>query len=232
MRLLYLGVVWGLFLLIPLSFVLPGVEYVFRPESSLTPEGFVKSNLYGGIALFLTVILWGVYVKTQMQKPNLKEFYKRLLFDLPDFTGLNAKTTMKQLLFGAISGFILALTAFLLRYGQTIQFKPENTIILLITNPWMPIQSILIIPIIEEILYRGILIGLAFHLLKDKKTIWATAIAQALIFTYIHPQDTIYKLIPSLGFTILYTLNPKKNLKTCIIMHITANTLAMITMGN
>ena len=79
-------------------------------------------------------------------------------------------------------------------------------------------------PIIEELLFRGII----FNKLKEKYSVEKAMILSTIIFSLLHLSivDIIYTMF--FGYLLVYVYNRYHNLKDSIIMHIMANIVVII----
>lgn len=79
-------------------------------------------------------------------------------------------------------------------------------------------------PILEELLYRGII----YNKLKEFKSIKTSMIISTLIFSSMHFSiiDSIYTLF--IGYLLVYVYEKSKNLKYSMIIHICINTSVIV----
>lgn len=79
-------------------------------------------------------------------------------------------------------------------------------------------------PIIEELLFRGII----FNKLKERYNVEKAMLLSTIIFSLLHLStlDIIYTMF--FGYLLVYTYNCYHNLKYPIMMHIMANTMVII----
>lgn len=86
------------------------------------------------------------------------------------------------------------------------------------------ISSGIIGPIIEELLFRGII----YNNLKTRYPVMKSIIITTLVFSLLHFNiiETLYALI--LGFMLIYVYEKYKNIKAPIVLHITSNIISSL----
>lgn len=206
-RLFIIGYVL-LLLLIPLNYFFNPVQNIFQPLPN-SPIG----NYYGIISfifIFFPIIFW------------LRHEKHLELTDVPKFIGLNNEVHINRFVFGLFLGLIFALITLLIK-NQDITIKVVNFHIL----PYTDLLSfIFLAPILEEVIYRGLLITRLRYIFDNDK-IWNCFIlsSSAFIFAWIHPIP-YPRLVGGFGFGFIYIW--KKDLLLAIITHAVTNTFLIL----
>lgn len=235
-QILYLFSITLMFGLILLSFYTDKMDYLFQDQSKTPFE--VKTNEYGHIVVLLILVVWGLYHFNKFfeyfEKYSFAKSYILFLKYLVwkstfGLDGINKKNLGKHILYGGAFGLALGILTKTMQNQAFPVYNPVKAFALMIFYPPTFFHPLLIAPLLEEIIFRGIFLGLATKLFKDKKNIWPIALIQAIIFTFIHPVNVMIKIIPILAFTTAYMINPKENIKTCIAMHAGTNLMAILT---
>ncbi len=81
----------------------------------------------------------------------------------------------------------------------------------------------LLVPITEEMLFRGVL----FRYIRQERTFLFSALASALVFSAVHLSPELMLFAFLVGFVATWLYEKTRSLLSACIVHITANTLAV-----
>lgn len=204
------------FIMIICSFSFTG-EFLLNYFS---PEFIIKySNLIIYLFLFIIAIAF---------------FYKPLINSLKDFTKkpkAYLKDIFKHIL---ISYGLVILCGIVLSLLQIEESSNQSTIVQLLnySTIFIIIDICILGPIVEEIVYRGIILNLIKN--NNKKKEWLSIILSSLIFALMHVQtpsftDVLANLpVFVLGCVIAHLYIKTDNLICSSIHHITINTISTV----
>lgn len=207
-----------------------------KPLFENIESGGIGQNTYGRVVFFVIFLIWGLYHMQSLDEDFLGKglfggiwaYFSRLFQATIPGMGVDGKDIKSHMTYGLFMGLITGYAALYVNSLGDVTIKPGRPIALLASYPYIVLHSLTVAPFFEEIFFRGIIVGLACRLFDDEKTVLTLALAQALIFAFVHPINPLQKLIPALAFTAAYLWNPSKNIKTCIAMHAGVNLMAMM----
>lgn len=222
--------IWTLLLLlIPLKSMFPPMKWFFEP--------FLGWTAYGWLVLSLTVeaFIWSALklVSQFPEKRGLKPFmesFKDIIKAFVAFIGFKKSGLLTETAMGTVVGIMLAISTVLSRaYFESLSIFVTNPLIvlyLLLTKfeMWF---ILLIAPIAEEIIYRGLLINRLVNIFANDR-FFASAIAiisSSLIFGWTHLELPEYKALGSIILGVVYMWRWRNNILTTIAAHISANLL-------
>jgi membrane protease YdiL (CAAX protease family) len=216
-----------LWLLIPLYIIFPNVfGFIFQKR------GLLGKSVYADISILL--ILFYAFCLFYFNQPEIKKRYLKvskskrgLLFfiDLIKAQKITSTSIFIGLAIGVILTFLtLSIKVFLL--GQNLTFNLVQPLLISKYDFYLFV-SILLVPLFEEILYRGILMNTVTGLVNRKTGIFIAVVFSSSIFAYIHPVEPEIKILLGLALSLLYILPKEKNLFPPIVAHIVSNVIVM-----
>lgn len=212
---------FGLILLIILGKMgFLGLSSLFTPNQT-----FIFKNIYGFLAfetviLYLlgTFIMYFVFPGPNKFKALLKSFVK-------------SRTKPVTISFGIIAGAIISLISLFagcLLFNETVSLNLINPMAVATLYPNSLIDILVLGPVIEEFVYRGVLINIITELVKGKRGVALAVILSSLIFGYTHPTEQIIKVAVGLGLSLLYVMPKERNLALPISAHMTSNLVRIL----
>lgn len=189
-------------------------------------QTFIFKNLYGFLAFELIILyLLATFVMYFVApRPNV---YQRILRNY-----VRSKTTPKNIFLGVLGGVLVtaasvAVMVFLL--GQMVMLDFQNPAVLATFYPNSLLDMIVVVPLLEEFLYRGVLMNLITELVYGRKGKILAVLMSALIFGFTHPSMPEIKFITGLGFALIYILPKERNLILPVTAHMVSNFLRILT---
>lgn len=183
----------------------------------LTPLNEFESGIYGNILSFII----GLIVILYLLRDEMKQ--ARHVRDAAD-TG--------QIIIWSIVGVFMAYTAQAIAVAIEmnilgIKTTSENTELLMdITRsiPLFIIITVLIAPILEEIVFRKIIFGELYK----RFNFFISGVISALIFGIIHQEPTHLLIYASMGFVLAFLYVKTKRIIVPIIVHMVLNSVTVI----
>lgn len=156
------------------------------------------------------------------------------LLKKPFFEGLKTLNghSLRSILGWGFIGYLLALFTqvicnLILIFAFHIERGSENThqiIVLAKLNPAFIVIPSLIAPILEEIIFRGIL----FKRLSSKLPFVVSALISSIIFAYLHGDIPFFLSYLAIGFLFCYLYKRTNSLLVPIITHMLMNTSVVL----
>ena len=207
-------------------FILSGMA-VSRTSGSLSARLQVQAMV--GMVVFVGLL---AFLKVVYQQNPL-----RLLFPAATFRGI-----WKHLLVIPPLGFLTVALGFgllwqLVLHAAQVHLPRQSLVQVLIDTPlsetafwtWAVISSAVVAPLIEELLFRGILyVGM-----RKLVGVHGAAVGSALVFALIHMSVSAFPPLLLLGVLLAYSFERTRNLLVPIVFHVVFNAinLAMMAAG-
>jgi len=220
-KIIILSPIFLLALLAPLARLgILNISYLFDANPV-----YIFKNLYGFLAFeTISFYLLGVLILYLLNRKKTE--YKTLLDSF-----VSSKIRIKDLLIGFGVGILITLIAIgasIIIFGDKIMFDPLNPILQESLYPNSLIDILVIAPVIEEFVYRGVLINIITSAFKRREGAILAIILSSTIFGYTHPAEQTIKVIVGLGLSILYLYPKQRNLALPISAHITSNLVRIL----
>ena len=217
-----------LFLIIPLAYLLPDLKFLFNPI-------FERTTYYGFISggfIFIEFLVWrtfqikGLIVKSKRKGiRRLLEGYWKLFKDVSIFIGLK-KVSYSESFVGILIGLLCGMTAvFSMSYFENLSIEviTFGTFLKMLVSMPIEMAGIYLIPIFEELVFRGFFLSRFLHIFKNKRIVVIGLIISSFIFGYSHLEYPIYKVFVGFVLGIIYLWRWKKNISISTVTHITGN---------
>ena len=223
-------IIWFLLLfLIPLSYLLPSIDFFFKPLFGWT--------LYGWLILVLTfeTLLWGAleYVRRlpkRRESRPLMDSLVNIVGAFLVFVGFKKRSRMSEIVVGVVIGISLATSTVISRAffeSSAISVTNPMVILYLFFTRFEMWAIVLLISVLEEIIYRGLFTNRLVRVFSSNSP-FAGAIAvisSSLVFGWTHLELPIYKTIAGLALGLVYLWGWRKNILATTVAHISANSL-------
>ncbi|BEP30172.1 CPBP family intramembrane glutamic endopeptidase [Helicovermis profundi] len=199
-----------------------GITYsVSASSNGITPDPkFIQDSIMSHINTILIIsdflllfILWIAFVIKRVKIKEYISFSKLSLKNLPVFIGIS-------FLAQSLSTFLLTLTNYIHpienSYNDMLAVLKSQSIFITI------ISAVILAPITEEILFRGII----FKKLHNNINLKTAIVIQAMLFSFVH--FNLAQTLPTflLGVVLAYMYYKTNNLWVPIFIHIIYNGLA------
>lgn len=217
-----------LFLIIPLSNLLPNLKLLFNPI-------FEKTTYYGFISagfIFIEFLVWRLFqirnliVKSKRKGiKRLLEGYWKLSKDVLIFVGFR-KVSLFEVLIGILIGLLCGMTTvFSMSYFENLSIEviTFGTFLKMLVSMPIEMAGVYLIPIFEELVFRGFFLSRFLHIFKNRRTVVIGLIVSSFVFGYSHLEYPIYKVFVGFVLGIVYLWKWKKNIVTSMAAHITGN---------
>lgn len=215
-----------------LAFVLPAIIYLLFIYSPIIffalskPEKSMESFLLSILSLIVLLFLFDIKSLKKFKELNSSPIkIKYLLFMIPLSLAIRLPTAI---LFGAIylMGFFGDVASFL-QEGINLQWAnlvDESTL-----NPTLEyllvLSSVVVLwPIFEEILFRGII----FNHLKKRFSLKKSILFTSVLFMLIHLHPALFFQSFIMGMTLTYVYNKLGNITYPILLHMSINILPFL----
>ncbi|MBS7020452.1 MAG: CPBP family intramembrane metalloprotease [Firmicutes bacterium] len=212
-KLLYWPVLFGIgqFLIIGLGLTLFHLGNPIDFENTVSIQTALEAILFP--STFVSLILFGIYFYKKYQKEEIHSFH------------IKKSDILYYLLFGIVTSFVLNIFFLYIKklaYGNTISYYQET-----IYN-WFYLGRVistgLIGPILEELLFRGILYQESKKIMKPMRAILFTTV----IFVCFHTTMTSVLTALVTSFLVIHAFEREKSLTGPIIFHIFLNTTSIL----
>jgi membrane protease YdiL (CAAX protease family) len=160
----------------------------------------------------------------ELKRISCREIFK----DFLTVVGLASKFSLSEAI-GIVIGFLCGIVVLLSRAYFENTFIHFTEITILLPLIFIRLESIFIMPILEEIIYRGFFINRIMSIFGRKK-VWGSLTAiilSSFVFGWIHWELPIYKLFLGIILATVYLWGGKKNIVKCTIAHISYNFLVI-----
>lgn len=218
-----------LLLLIPLDFLLPSIDFFFKPLFGWT--------LYGWLILFLTLetlLWWALKLSKRIPKKKGLKSVIQSFIDIVKaflvFVGFKKRESLTEITAGIVVGILLVTgTVFSRAYFESLSiFLTNPLVVLYLLFTRLEIWSTLIlIPLIEEIIYRGLFINRVMDVFSSNR-LFPRAIAiisSSVIFGWTHLELPVYKALAGLVLGTVYMWGWRNNILATTAAHISGNFL-------
>jgi len=194
-----------------------GIRISFLFEQTML--GTSTFGLLSGILIFYYSILWGcLKMEDYLREKEFKTAFSKAV----KFVGF-AKPSPRDLLYitssMVVGGLFNFLSLFLVAYlcnGNLILIHPSE--------PQTILENIIVPPVSEELIYRGIYLSVFLRILrKNHATATLGIILSSFTFGWIHPTTPILKATAGLLLGSIYLCKWKKNMIASIFAHLGAN---------
>lgn len=191
---------------------------------NVLPDGSSWFAIISGISILFYFIIWGfVRLRSQFRGKRLpqKIVWRIMSQKASNVIGLR-KPSLKgsvyifvSIVIGMIGNFLILVVLSTVGYG-TLYRVPSP-----IGDLW---QSLIVAPIFEEFIYRGIYLGVFLKFFgKSRKYAAVALIMSSFIFGWIHPALPIVKTIGGFLIGSIYLFGWRKNLVASSLAHFGAN---------
>ena len=220
---------------VPVALVLLIVHSTMLPLPWLF-ESSSQQNLFG-MLLAIVILVDGALAAYGGDRHSLKGYTTVQRFKrIAEYAGCGRLQSIgaRTILLGMSAGILMwASHVMLISYhtGVAIEFVAIGTFIMLLFAPVHTLMQWILGPILEEALFRGILIRRLLELYGD--TVLArllSMIISAVLFAVVHTHNPSHKLIPGLllGAFVLASRRQERDLRPAIVAHATVNLLFSI----
>ena len=181
-------------------------------------EQMGKIVFMGGIGTLFSIFIFWIMLKNK----------KKDLINLCNFDAISLKSTLLMIPIAiGFGAFVMIYSALVYKYDLV----PDMEVYMEMAKAMMPtitgiIAIVIIAPITEEILFRGLI----FNFLREKISITSSIIIQALLFGIIHLNkfQGLFAFAAGILFGIIYVWT--KSIWSVIILHALNNFLAVVSM--
>ncbi|MEM2058106.1 MAG: CPBP family intramembrane glutamic endopeptidase [Thermoproteota archaeon] len=220
LNVIFITMVVFFLLLILLRYIVPETLFIFV---SPIGESLIPQSIYGLLVIWSFSTLGLLFLAISVIKE--KRFAIELIIHKVGFV---SKTPMTDIFLGIVTGCVIGISVLYFNaiYRGSELSLVSLSILELFGKVPLEILNILIgAPILEELVFRRLMISKIQYFFKGKFGIIASLISSTMLFSYIHPLLPELKISYGLIYGSLYIL--RKNLYPSVFAHAFSN-LTMI----
>lgn len=219
--LLFIAILVFFFVITIINFLTGQMSFLFDQT------GFGQSlfSFVSGAVILYYFILWGglrIRRFSKANRVNRKALIRIMLSRTLRLIGLRRPSSREtvyallSLVFGSVANILILFVSTILVNGRLY--------LVATLDPLVVLQSLVIAPIFEELIYRGIYLGMFLEILGRSKAIAVSAlIMSSFTFGWIHPSEPLVKTLGAVILGFIYLYSYKKNLLASICAHFGLN---------